>query len=345
MNNKSASDDFASTKILLLICGMKKSYFILTFLTSFLLLNGCQNANQTKAGVENKVSANTVVQKVPTKQFIKSIGVMAIPPLDHVKAASKNVFRMYSPDGLYEYFCTWETQETPDRMKRAFIAGTDIGNGMFNRVMGETIPINATAESFNYGVYLFENAQQILSGFEIHDWSSSRGILVITVMSTIENAGTLKEKAMQFYENVEILSEEKLAETRARIKQERETIGRNEEEQMYYSKVADHTLLNIQLYGGNPPKRSEQRFELCNGGTGVYQLKSGGGQNVSDETVTGNWDIVEDDDGVMLLVIKSNTTADDKWAIGLHKSGNVTIGGVEFILHAKGSPEGPGTCE
>ncbi len=316
---------------------------ILVFLL-LIIVSGCNNSNPAASQPPGNSATPSKVKPADSKLFIKSLGIMATIPSDHIKAPSKNVFRMYSPDGLFEYFCTWDSQQTPDMMRRAFKAGTDMGNGMFSRYIGDIVPISPTAEAFNYGVYLFENAQQILSGYEIHDWSSERGVLIITVMGTMENASVLKDKAMSLYQSVEILSKEKLAEVRSKIKSDRETIGRNEDEQLFYSKVADNTLLNVQMYGGNPPLTSEQRFELCNAGPGRYELKSGGGQNVSDEVVSGSWDIVEDDDGVMLLVITSENGKEDKWAIGHHKSGNVTIGSVEFIIHAKGSPDGPASC-
>ncbi len=313
-------------------------------LVILIILSGCNNSNPATSQPPGSSSVQTKVKPANSKVFVKSLGVMATIPSDHIKAPSKNVFRMYSPDGLFEYFCTWETTQTPDMMRKAFKAGTDMGNGMFSRYIGEVVPISPTAEAFNYGVYLFENAQQILSGYEIHDWSSDRGVLIITVMGTLENAGVLKDKAMSLYQSTEILSKEKLAEVSSKIKNDRLTIGRNEDEQLFYSKVTDKTLLNVQMYGGNPPLRSEQRFELCDAGAGRYELKSGGGQNAGNEVVTGTWDILEDDDGVMLLVITSENGKEDKWAIGHHKSGNVTIGAVEFVLHPKGSPEGPTSC-
>lgn len=320
---------------------MRLSKFILSFLLLLAVLFGCNNSHPATPLPGN--TAVVVMKPDTTRIYMKSLGIMATIPIDHIKDASKNIFRLYSPDNLYEYFLTWEQRQTPDMMRRAFKAGIDMGNGMFSRYKGEIIPINAQAEAFEYGIYLFENSEQILSGYEIHDWSSSNGVLVINVMGTKENASMLKDRALNLYNSIEILDPEKLAELKTKIEQDRITLGRNPDEEMYYTKVADHTLLNVQMTGGNPPLRTEQRFELCNAGIGTYLLKSAGASS-NDELVSGNWDIVEDEDGVMLLVIHSPNRSDDKWAIGLHKSGNVTIGGIEFVLHPKGSSDGPGSC-
>jgi hypothetical protein len=315
----------------------------LSALGMFMLLLACNGANKaTSQPVSTVEVAKVASTPSTTNRFLGSLGIMATIPADHVIDASPNTFRMYSPDNAFEYFLTWEKNETPDRMKRAFKAGVDMGNGMFSRVIGNEVNMTTTSEAFDFGVYPFNDPTLFLNGYEIHDWSSDRGVLIVSVMCIKERATEVKEKALNLYQSIKILNKKEEAEMKAKVMQDRELNGRNIYEQKIYDYVVGKALISRQT-SPDATSNSEERFELCTTGKGYYRYTNSSGVKAENDTMDGDWDIIEDENGNMLLVISMADGQRAKWPILKHRNGNVVVAGLEFTLASSG-PDAPKMC-
>lgn len=224
----------------------------------------------------------------------------------------------------------------------AMTAGVDMGNGMLTRAIGAPIPLGDKAEAFEFGVYEFKTEELLFRGYEVHDWSDPKRVLVVSSMSLINNAEEAKLRCETLYNSIEVLKEEELKTTLAKIEDDRFTIGRGENEEEIYRKLVGKSLIRIIPDPANPTTPTTQRFDLCATGQGLYLLKSA---SLPDEDrVQGFWDIYETENGELLLIISQTNGPEGKWAIGPHISGNIAIGGIEFKVEPLGTMGGSVAC-
>lgn len=299
--------------------------------------NGCQTVPEN-----NKTNSKIVEAPAPTPKriFIRSLGIRADVMSDHVKHSSKNLFRLFSPDNSFEYYIKWETGQTPAIMKGAITAGVVVSEDLLSRAIGKPIVVNEKAEAFEYGIYEFKGDKQLFRGYEIHDWTDPKRVLVVSVMSKVENAIGAKSRCEAIYNSIEVLKAEELKATLTKIENDRLTIGRGENEEEIYRKVVDKSLIRTLVDDQNPSVNIIQRFDLCSSGQGLYHLKT----SAMEDKVQGFWDIYETEDGELILIISQKDGPEGKWAINHYLGGNISIGGTEFKLEPLGSKGGSASC-
>lgn len=308
--------------------------------------NGQANAiNTREAGVNTELQSSNDPMSNPyhgfTGDFIKPVGIFASIPENLVQIAETNIMHLYSPDGRFEYMITWAgSDQTPDKMRAALGAGTTLQNGLIHKTNGKVDMLDDKIELTPFGVYDIRMTEAQFEGLEIHDWTSARGILVVTVMSRKEDQGELSNLIKQLHGSIQIPTAEVLHQIRQKISADQKAGIKSKIESKYWNKIVGHTLLNRQYTNTTPATKIEQRFELCESGKAKYYSVHG----VQSENLEGMWDIFETEEGIPLLVITDSQGIENKWQIGPHISGNVTIGQVEFMLHPQGTIEGPSWC-
>jgi hypothetical protein len=277
-------------------------------------------------------SANTV----SSIGFLKSVGIFANIPEELIQIAEPRVLHLYSKDGRFEYLITWASaDQTPEKMRAALQAGTIMNNGFISKSSTSPTSLNGVAEKTSFNVLDLDMRNELFKGIVIHDWSTSRGILVISVMSKPQDVGELEQRIQRIYQGIKIPSQNDLSEIKQKIKSERESGIRSQVESFYFNKIMNHTLINT-----NSPGKTTQRFELCDSGKGKYVFSNG---SIVDEK-NGSWDIFETTEGIPLLILLEANGKENKWQIGPHISGNVTLGNVEFSMHSAGTSEEPKIC-
>lgn len=322
---------------------MKKIFFPFFFICLSIFTFSCGSDDSSKSKNTSPVNTQATKPEPFAKRiFIRSLGIRADVMSDHIKSSSKDIFRLFSPDNNYEYYIKWETGQTHVMMKGAMTTGVDMGNGMLTRAIGTPMPLGDKAEAFEYGVYELKTEELLFRGYEVHDWSNPKRILVVSSMSMVNNATEAKARCESLYNSIEVLKEEELKATLAKIENDRFTIGRGENEEEIYRKVVAKSLIRIIPDPANPTKPTTQRFDLCAAGQGLYLLKSA---SLPDEDrVQGFWDIYETENGELLLIISQTNGPEGRWAIGPHISGNIAIGGIEFKVEPLGTMGGSVTC-
>ncbi|MBL0317347.1 MAG: hypothetical protein IPP69_16900 [Flavobacteriales bacterium] len=312
--------------------------FSIAYFVVFILFVCCQS----KTTEASAAKTTTEVSTISTVDFLKPVGIYASISDNLVQVAEPGTLHLYTPDGKFEYLITWAgADQTPEKMKAALSVGTATQQGMIHKTNGAVVKLGEKVELTPFGVYDISMNNSLFEGLEIHDWSSSRGILVITIMCRKEVAPQLENRIKSLYQSVRIPDLTELENIKAKIKADRQAGIKSKIEEKYWNKVVGQTLLNSQIVNGQPFNKVEQRFELCDTGTAKFTTENAGVVTSMD----GKWDIVETEDGVTLLVITDMQGLENKWQIGPHISGNVTLGNVEFKLHPMGSAEGPRDCQ
>lgn len=315
-------------------------YLSILYATTVCLFTCCQSNSNSQAQTSSTGSTAPHVT-VAADEFIKPLGIFAAIPAELVQIAEPNMLHLYSTDGNFEYILTWaSSDQTPEKMRAALKVGTTFSNGFMHRSKGKSEMLGDKIEMTPFDVCEINTSKALFSGLEIHDWTSDRGVLVLTLMSRNEKESQLPSLLKSLHASIKIPGVEELQKIKAKINTDRKAGVKSKIETKYWNKVVGHTLLNRQYTGTAPMSKVEQRFELCESGKAKYSMING----AQFENVEGVWDIYETEDGIPLLVITDDKGEDNKWQIGPHISGNVTIGQAEFILHAAGTPDGPNWC-